>query len=119
MSLEQLDQIIAVHLSTADDFPDEMTIKAAFQQSMVMGADHTVKYIKSMNIWEVARPILQDAIQDIPVEENPEIAGRIFNVMETLYPKLIDSIAASPKKTMHAGKIISKLIQEIRNGAQD
>ena len=117
MSLEQLDQIIAVHLSTADDFPDEMTIKAAFQQSMVMGADHTVKYIKSMNIWEVARPILQDAIQDIPLEENPEIAGRIFNVMETLYPKFIVSIAASRKKTTHAGEIISKLIREIRDDA--
>ncbi|MFA5692405.1 hypothetical protein [Mesotoga prima] len=116
MSLEQLDQIIAVHLSTADDFPDEMTIKAAFQQSMVMGADHTVKYIKSMNIWEVARPILQDAIQDIPLEENPEIAGRIFNVMETLYPKFIIAVASSPKKVTHAGDIISKLIKEIRNG---
>ena len=116
MSLEQLDQIIAVHLSTADDFPDEMTIKAAFQQSMVMGSDHTVKYIKSMNIWEVARPILQDAIQDIPLEENPEIAGRIFNVMETLYPKFIIAVASSPKKVTHAGDIISKLIKEIRNG---
>ena len=116
MSLDKLDQIIAVHLSTADDFPDEMAIKAAFQQSMVMGADHTVKYIKSMNIWEVARPILRDAIQDIPLEENPEIAGRIFNVMETLYPKFIIAVASSPKKVTHAGDIISKLIKEIRNG---
>jgi hypothetical protein len=117
MSLAELDQIIAVHLSTADDFPDEATIKAAFQQSMVVGAGHTVKYIKSLNIWEVAKPILQGAIRDIPLEENPEIAGRIFNVMETLYPKFIISLASSPKKVAHAGDIISKLIKEIRDGA--
>ncbi len=119
MSLADLDLAIETHLSVIKKFPDESGVKAAFQQSMVAGSGNTVKYIKSMNVWPIAKPILYNVIQDIPVEENPEIAGRIFNVMETLYPKLIDSIAASPKKTMHAGKIISELIQEIRNGAQD
>ena len=117
MSLEELDRIINIHLGTVENFPDESEIKAAFQQSMVMGSDNTVKFIKSMNVWEVARPLLQNAIRDIPVEENPEIAGRIFNVMETVYPKFIASVASSQKKTMHAGKIISKLIKEMRNGA--
>ena len=96
MSLAELDQIIAVHLSTANDFPEEMTIKAAFQQSMVMGSDHTVKYIKSLNIWEVAKPILRGAIHDIPPVEKPEIAGRIFNEMETLCPKIIYALSLSP-----------------------
>lgn len=116
MSLEDLDQIISVHLGGIEKFPEETDIKAAFQQSMVMGSDHTVKFIKSMNVWEIAKPFLQNAIRDIPVEENTEIAGRIFNVMETVYPKFIVSVATSQKKTMHAGEIISKLIREIRNG---
>jgi hypothetical protein len=116
MSLEELDQIIGMHLETASEFPKETEIKAAFQQSMVMGTDHTINIIKSMNIWPVAKPIVQKAIQDIPIEENPEIAGRIFNVLETIYPRFIASIAASQKKTLHAGEIISKLIREIRDG---
>ena len=116
MSLEELDQIISIHLGNVENFPDETDIKAAFQQSMVMGVDHTVEFIKSMNAWEIAKPLLQNAIRNIPVEENPEIAGRVFNVMETVYPKFIVSIAASQKKTMHIGDIISKLIREIRNG---
>lgn len=117
MSFEDLDHVIKLHLSTVEEFPDEASIKAAFQQSMVVGSDNTVDYIKSMNVWAVAKPILQIAIHDIPAEENPEIAGRIFNVVETLYPKFIVSIAASRKKTAHAGEIISKLIREIRDDA--
>lgn len=117
MSLSELDQIIAVHLGAIERFPNETEIKAAFQQSMVMGSDNTVKFIKSMNIWEVAKPVLQNAISDIPTSANPEIAGRIFNVMEKIYPKFIVSIATSQKKTTHAGEIISKLIKEIRDDA--
>lgn len=84
---------------------------------MVMGSGHTVKVYKITEYMGGCKPILQGAIHDIPLEENPEIAGRIFNVMETLYPKFIISLASSPKKVAHAGDIISKLIKEIRDGA--
>jgi len=117
MSLVELDRIIQLHLSTASNIPTKIEVKNAFNQSMVIGPDETVNRLKTTKTWEIASPVLQKAIGDMPIEENPEIAGRIFNVMETLYPKFIISLASSPKKVAHAGDIISKLIKEIRDGA--
>ena len=115
MSLVELDRIIQLHLSTASNIPTKIEVKNAFNQSMVIGPDETVNRLKTTKTWEIASPILQKAIGDMPIEENPEIAGRIFNVLEKLYPEFITNIAGNAKKVTHAGLIVTKLIQEIRN----
>lgn len=114
MSLVKLDQLIQLHLSSSN-IPSKIEVKNAFNQSMVIGVDETVNRLKTTQTWETALPILQKVIGDMPIEENPEIAGRIFNVLEKLYPEFINSIASNAKKTTHAGLIMAKLIQEIRN----
>jgi hypothetical protein len=119
MSLEGLDVILDTFKSMTNELPDENTVKALLAQSTILGAEASVSTILRSNTWVTAKPYLVDAVHDIPVEQNPEIAARIVNLAEELWPTFISGIGRSTKKTAHIAKILKLIIQEIRNGSTD
>jgi hypothetical protein len=119
MSLEGLDVILDTFKSMTSEIPDENTVKALLAQSTIIGAEASVSTILRSNTWITTKPYLVDAIHDIPVEQNPEIAARIANMAEELWPTFITSASKSTKKTAHIAKMLKLIIQEIRNGSTD
>jgi len=115
MTFPQLDAILDTYKSMAADIPDENTVRALMARSMVAGIDGSVMLIKQSSTWRTALPYLQAAIVDIPVEQNQEIAARILNMAEELWPAFIASASKSTKKVTHIAGTMTKLIQEIRN----
>lgn len=115
MSLADLHEVLGVYRSTVDDIPADATVRAYLMQSMVLGVDGTVQTITKTNTWSTALPVLKGVLSDIPVEENVEIAAQIFNVLEEMYPDMVQALTKSPKKVAHVSGIVSQLIKEIRN----
>jgi hypothetical protein len=115
MTLDRLDAILDTYKAMADDIPDDNTVKAMLAQSMVLGIDGSVKIVTHSNTWVTALSFLQSALIDIPVSENKEIAARILNIAEELWPTFILSAGKSTKKSTHIAGILTKLIQEIRD----
>lgn len=115
MSFGQLDAILDTYKSMADDIPDDNTVKAMLAQSLVVGIDNSVNIVVHSATWQTALTYMQAAISDIPVTENKEIAARILNVAEELWPTFILAAGKSTKKSNHIAGILTRLIQEIRN----
>jgi hypothetical protein len=115
MTLLRLDVILDTYKSMASDIPEENIIKSLFAQSMVLGVDLSVQVIIKSSTWRTALPYLQEAVNDIPVADNKEIAARILNNAEELWPTFISSVGKSRKKIAHIAGILTNLIQEIRD----
>jgi hypothetical protein len=115
MTFPQLDAILDTYKAMADDIPDENTVRALMARSMVAGIGGSVILIKQSATWRTALPFLQAAIVDIPVEQNQEIAARILNMAEELWPTFITSASKSTKKVTHIAGLLTTLLQEIRN----
>jgi predicted ATP-grasp superfamily ATP-dependent carboligase len=115
MTFDRLDAILDTYKAMADDIADNNTAKAMLAQSMVVGVEGSVQLVIHSNTWVTALSFLQSAIVDIPVSENPEIAARVLNVANELWPTFISTASQSNKKTNHIAGILTKLIQEIRD----
>jgi hypothetical protein len=115
MTFPQLDAILDTYKAMADDIPDENTVKALMARSMVAGIGGSIVLIKQSATWRTALPFLQAAIVDIPVGQNQEIAARILNMAEELWPAFLASASKSTKKVTHIAGMLTILIQEIRN----
>jgi hypothetical protein len=115
MTFDRLDAILDTYKAMADDIADDNTAKAMLAQSMVVGVDGTVAMVIRSNTWLTALSYLQSAIADIPVSENSEIASRVLNVANDLWPTFISTAGQSTRKMNHIAGILTKLIQEIRN----
>jgi hypothetical protein len=119
MSLSGLDVILDTFKSMTNEIPDEATVKGLLMQSTVLGVDASIKVIIKSNTWITALPYLHEAVGDIPEDQNHEIAVRLLNVAEELWPSFISSVEHSKKKTTHIANMLKLIIQEIRNGSTD
>lgn len=115
MSLAQLKAILDVLRRMPDNIPDEQTVKALLNQSMVAGVDTSVLMIKQTESWVKILPYLKNAINDIPPTLNNEIYGQFLIVAESFWPNFISSVAKSSKKKTHIIKILTRLVEEVRN----
>jgi len=116
MSLTGLDVILDTFKSMTNEIPDENTVKSLLAQSMVFGVDASVAMIIKSHTWVTALSYLHEAVDDIPEDQNHEIAVRLLNVAEELWPNFISGIAHSKKKTTHIANMLKLIIKEIRNG---
>lgn len=117
MSLAQLKAILDVTRRMPDSIPDESTVKALLNQSMVAGIDTSIYIIKKSETWIKILPYLKNAINDIPKTSNDEIYGQFLIVAESFWPTFISSVARSNKKKTHIIKILTRLVEEVRNAA--
>ena len=115
MGVEQLRVILNAYRKVGDAVPEESMIRGLLNQSMVIGIDASVSVITGLHTWQTALPYLQDAIKDIPPSQNAEIGTEVFNQAEELWPNFISSLQNSTKKRNHVGKMLTKLIKEIRD----
>jgi len=113
----RLDTILDSVLSMKNEIPDENTVKALLAQSMVVGVSISATMITQSESWKTAFPFIKDAVADIPLEEDKEIAARIVNAAESLWPNFILSVGSNKKKKVHVAGILKALIQECRNGS--
>lgn len=117
MSLAQLKAILDVLQRMPDNIPDEHTVKALFNQSLVAGLDTSIATIVRTDSWSKILPHLKNAIDDIPETDNDEIYGQFLTVAESFWPNFISSVAKSNRKKTHIMKILTRLVKEVRNVA--
>jgi len=115
MSLAQLKAILDILKRMPENLPDEQTVKGLLNQSMVMGIDASIMLIKKSEAWNKTSPYLKNAIQDVPTDENNEIYGQFLSTAELFWPNFISSVAKSNKKKTHIMKILTTLVEEVRN----
>ncbi|MDD3087978.1 MAG: hypothetical protein PHP89_05380 [Candidatus Omnitrophica bacterium] len=115
MSLAQLKAILDVMRDMPENIPDEPTVRALLNQSMVAGVDASIGVIKRSDSWIKVLPYLKNAINDIPETLNDEIYGQFLIVAESFWPNFISSVAKSNRKKTHIMKILTRLVEEVRN----
>ena len=115
MSLSQLKAILDVLRRMPENIPDESMVRALLNQSMVAGVEVSIGAIKKSESWVKILPHLKNAIDDIPSDLNNEIYGQFLTVAEAFWPNFISSVAKSTKKKTHIMKILTKLVEEVRN----
>lgn len=117
MSLEQLDMVLETYRTMVGDLPTEESVEKALAKSMTAGVSVSVQYIVGLETWKTSVPFLREAISDIPndVENNREIAARVFGMVEGFFPSFISGVGENKEKTAHVAGVMTRLIQEIRN----
>lgn len=115
MSLAQLKAILDVLQRMPENIPDESSVRALLNQSMVAGVEVSIAAIKKSESWIKILPYLKNAINDIPINLNNEIYGQFITVAESFWPNFISSVAKSTKKKTHIMKILTRLVEEVRN----
>lgn len=119
MSLAQLKAILDILRRMPENIPDEDAVKGLLNQSMVIGIDASVMLIKKSDAWNKTSQYLKNAIQDVPIADNNEIYGQLLSTAELFWPNFISSVAKSGKKKTHIMKILTKLVEEVRNVPTD
>lgn len=119
MSLAQLKVILDILKRMPENIPDEDTVKGFLNQSMVLGIDASIILIKKSEAWNKTSPYLKNAIQDVPIDENNEIYGQFLSTAELFWPNFISSVAKNTKKKTYIMKVLTRLVEEVRNVPTD
>lgn len=115
MTLPQLKAILDILKRMPENIPDEHSVQGLFNQSMVVGVDASIAIIKKSDAWIKTVPYLRNAIVDIPIAKNSEIYGQILSTAELFWPTFISSVAKSSKKKTYLMKLLTNLIEEVRD----